>query len=234
MVIVWGSKLYGKVDVVPGFFHVATRFGHVYYLPLIPTQSFVVLGENGKQFQGVPIPMSAKSVFIAWVRAFLFVACISLSIAALVNLQDRDPTAWITCAVMAVGAGVLCGFVSWHKSTTRASLNRACALGELIGLNEAGMAEIYKIYGEAGGRGFEVSPAAAAGRSFPSPMPRPTPVVPMARAARKSPDLDPIPLEPMPEDAAPAPAPAARPARQRPTPAAPAPAAEAGGEWGIQ
>jgi len=39
MVIVWGSRLYGKVDVVPGFFHVATRFGHVYYLPLIPTQS---------------------------------------------------------------------------------------------------------------------------------------------------------------------------------------------------
>jgi hypothetical protein len=218
--------------VVPGFFHVATRFGHVYYLPLIPTQSFIVLGQNGDHFKGVPIPMSAKSVFIAWVRAFLFVACIALSIAALVNLQDRDPTTWITCAALAVGAGLLCGFVTWHKSTTRASLNRACALGQLIGLNEAGMAEIYKIYGEAGGRGFEVSPAAAAGRSFPSPMPKPTPVVPMARAARKSPDLESIPLEPMPEDEVSAAA--ARPARQRPTPAAPTPAAEQGGEWGIQ
>jgi hypothetical protein len=231
MVIVWGSRLYGKVDVVPGFFHVATRFGHVYYLPLIPTQSFVVLGQQGDQFHGVPIPMSGKSILLAWLRAFLVVAFISATIATLVNLQDRDPTHWIYAAIIAVGAGLLFGLVTWHKSTTRASLNRACALGQLIGLNEAGMAELYKIYGESGGRGFDVSPAAAAGRSFPSPMPRPTPVVP---AARRSQDLDPIPLEPMPLEPAPAPAPAPRTARLRPAASAPAPAAEQGGEWGIQ
>jgi hypothetical protein len=227
MVIVWGSRMYGKVDVVPGLFHVATRFGHVYYLPLIPTQSFVVLGQQGDQFTGVPIPLSGKSILLAWVRAILVVAFISATIAALVNLQDRDPTLWIYSAAIAVGAGLLFGLVTWHKSTTRASLNRACALGQLIGLNEAGMAELYKIYGEAGGRGFDVAPAAA-GRSFPSPMPRPTPVTPRAQ---KPMDLDPIPLERSPDDPAPAPAP--RPVRQRPAPSAPAPTAESG-EWGIQ
>jgi hypothetical protein len=39
MIIVWGSRLYGKVDAVPGLFHVATRFGHIWYLPLIPMGS---------------------------------------------------------------------------------------------------------------------------------------------------------------------------------------------------
>ena len=152
MVIVWGSRLYGKVDVVPGFFHVATRFGHVYYLPLIPTQSFVVLGQSGDQFRGVAIPLSAKSILLAWLRALLVVTVIVATIAALVNMQDRDPTHWIYPAAIAVGALLLFIGVTWHRVATRASLNRACALGELVGLNEAGMAELYRIYGEAGGR----------------------------------------------------------------------------------
>ena len=188
MVIVWGSRLYGKVDAVPGFFHVATRFGHVYYLPLIPLQSFVVLGQHGDQFRGIPIRLSGKSVLMAWARAFLLIAACVSAIIALVNMQDRDWTHWGYPAVVAVAAAVLFGMSMWHRSATRASFVRACALGQQIGLIDAGMAELHKCFGDTTGRGFEVAPAATAStRSFPSPMPRPTPVVPMAKAAAPNP-----------------------------------------------
>src|SRR5437762_2645960 len=54
MLLVWGSKLYGRVDDVPGMFYVATRFGHLWYLPLIPMGSFVVLERQGKIVSAVP------------------------------------------------------------------------------------------------------------------------------------------------------------------------------------
>ena len=31
MVIIWGTTHAGKVDEVPGMFHVVTQFGHLYY-----------------------------------------------------------------------------------------------------------------------------------------------------------------------------------------------------------
>ena len=37
MVFVFGSRLYGKVDEVPGIGHVATKFAHFDYMPLVPT-----------------------------------------------------------------------------------------------------------------------------------------------------------------------------------------------------
>ena len=43
MIIVWGTKLYGKVDEVPGMFHVATRFFHLWYIPLVPLSSAVTM-----------------------------------------------------------------------------------------------------------------------------------------------------------------------------------------------
>ena len=75
--IVWGARLLGKVDCVPGMFHVATMFAHLYYIPLIPMQSYVVFSEptttdslaipflfssESSEFQGIPIPLHAKSL----------------------------------------------------------------------------------------------------------------------------------------------------------------------------
>ena len=197
MVVIWGSRLYGKVDVVPGFFHVATRFGHIYYLPLIPMKSFVVLGQAGDEFTGVPIPLSFKSILLAWLRAALLLAAIVMTFAALVNLGERDQTLWMYSAAFAATAAVLFGIATWHRIATRASLHRACALGEAVGLNEEGMAELYKVYGEAAARGFAVTPA---GRASPSPAAAPRPVVPVAAQPARAawPAMEPIPVEPMP------------------------------------
>src|SRR4051812_50211547 len=74
MIYIFGSRLYGKVDQVPGVFHVATKFGHLNFIPLIPMESYIVLSTQGKQFSGVRIPMSGKSVLVTWGRALSVVA----------------------------------------------------------------------------------------------------------------------------------------------------------------
>ena len=66
MIIVWGSGLYGDVDAVPGIGRVKTNFGHLYYIPLIPTGSHFIFEESSNGWQGVPIRLSVKSIFTTW------------------------------------------------------------------------------------------------------------------------------------------------------------------------
>lgn len=68
MVIIWGQRMYGRVDRFAGS-HVATRFFHLYYLPLIPLSSWLVFEERGDgDFVGVQVPMQWRSVLSAWLR----------------------------------------------------------------------------------------------------------------------------------------------------------------------
>ncbi|MDB5300067.1 MAG: hypothetical protein JWO87_1730 [Phycisphaerales bacterium] len=166
MIFIFGSRLFGKCDDVAGMFHVATKFGHVNFLPLIPMQTYIVLSRNGNQFRGVPIPLSAKSILLAWARVVsLVVAVVAACIAA--SVANSYGGEWIVPAGVAIVAGA--GFVltMWHRSCTKAGFARACQLGQIAGLNEHGFAMLQKHYGEGTGRGFEIvpvgDPEAAAG-----------------------------------------------------------------------
>ncbi len=66
MMIVWGTKLYGQVEKVPGLGHIATEFGHLMFMPLFPTQSYFVLEEDMQTFQAIPIGISGKSVLAGY------------------------------------------------------------------------------------------------------------------------------------------------------------------------
>ena len=55
MVVVYGTKLCGRVDHVPGVFYVATKFAHCWYLPLVPLGSYAVFEESSDEFSGIPI-----------------------------------------------------------------------------------------------------------------------------------------------------------------------------------
>ena len=76
MLIVWGERLYGAVDRVPGVLHVATSFGHAYYFPAVPGKTYIVVEpkENGEQRKYIPIERNAKSVMFAYLRALALVA----------------------------------------------------------------------------------------------------------------------------------------------------------------
>src|SRR3954447_12111794 len=95
MVVVFGSRLYGKVDNVKGLFHVATKFGHFDYFPLFPMGSWLVTEQAGGGWRGVPIPVSIKSVLMGWLRAVALLALIG-GIAGMViaigELQNSRPT----------------------------------------------------------------------------------------------------------------------------------------------
>jgi hypothetical protein len=156
MVVIFGSRLMGKVDVVPGMFHVATQFGHINYLPLIPLKTYLILSQNGDQFRGMPISLSFKSILMAWLRAGLFLVAVVASIFAMIEIANGKQQSWVGPLALAVGAWVV--FVlTWHRVASRASFRRACQLGELVGLTEEGFAMLQQIYGEAAPRGFAVN-----------------------------------------------------------------------------
>lgn len=81
-VVVHGSGLYGRIDRVEGLFHVATKFGHLYYVPLFPVESWLVLSEEGDQFSGMPLPMQWRSILAAYARSWGGLAAVIAAIAA--------------------------------------------------------------------------------------------------------------------------------------------------------
>jgi hypothetical protein len=70
-----GKRLLGKVDKVPGRYHVATLCFHFCYLPLVPLGTYLILTEamSGmtNQFDGIRLPFSLKSWLVAWWRTLV-------------------------------------------------------------------------------------------------------------------------------------------------------------------
>lgn len=150
MIIVWGSGLYGKVDTVPGLCHVATKFGHLWYIPLIPTGSWIVLSQDGNGWQGMPIGMSFKSIVMGWLRGALVVGMLAAGVFAAIGFGDnrQDGTQF---AIAGGIAAVLCAVGLWGtyklKGLGRASHPRAIELAEQLGLDERGLIMIDLAYG---------------------------------------------------------------------------------------
>ena len=73
MILIHGQRMCGRVDDVPGICYIATRFFHFYYIPLIPLSSWLIEAkpEVASGFQGRRIKLSAKSVVVGWLQAFL-------------------------------------------------------------------------------------------------------------------------------------------------------------------
>jgi hypothetical protein len=149
--IIYGNRLFGKVDQVPGLGHVATRFFHIDFIPLIPYEGWLVTTASGKSWRGVKIPMSFKSLLIAWGRTAGVVIGVGGLIAALATMNGNhsDPAAAAGMVGLAVAGWGFFAFTKLHKSVTRASYRRACELGKLAKLSDAHMAAIAKAYGEA-------------------------------------------------------------------------------------
>src|SRR4051794_31008614 len=90
MILIFGQRLCGKVDEVPGICYVATRFLHLYYVPLIPLSSWVILRgtESASGFKGQQIRLSCKSVLLGWLQAFLVIFGLMNSIRAAILFAD--------------------------------------------------------------------------------------------------------------------------------------------------
>jgi hypothetical protein len=151
MVIVWGTINAGKVDEVPGqLFHVMTQFGHVYYIPLIPTGSFVVLEKTADGgFRGAPIPLSFKSILAGWLRGGSIVAILGSIVATAIMLLDPKaaPFAWILPVLIGLAA-VTALILSYQlRFFTEATYERAKELAQHAGLSDTGLLMLEVSYG---------------------------------------------------------------------------------------
>jgi hypothetical protein len=137
MLLIWGSKLYGKVDEVPGMFHVETRFGHLWFIPLIPMGSHLIFQKQGSSFVGMPVGLSMKSVLMAWGRAGCFLSAIVALITTMIMAGEPKAPWWIP-AIIAALLAIAAGALSFAKPCRHASYLRALELSEKAGFNDEG------------------------------------------------------------------------------------------------
>lgn len=86
--IIYGKKLYGKVDHGENQLHIATMFFHIWFIPLFPLGSFIVFENGGKfrDFQGVKTRLNFKSVLVTYLRLILVVAGIPFTFVGVMGL----------------------------------------------------------------------------------------------------------------------------------------------------
>jgi len=138
--IVWGTRLFGGVDKVPGICHVATKFFHIWYVPLVPLASWIVLAgsQTDKGWRGVEIPMSGKSVLAGYLRAATIVAAL-ISVIQAITAHQRDAGSMLPSVLIFLGAAAMNLFM-WRG---RASLERARELAEIMKLDPAAVEQLY-------------------------------------------------------------------------------------------
>jgi len=163
MIFIFGVRLFGKVDVVPGRFHVATEFYHIQFVPIVPMQTWLVLEENGDGWQGVKIPLCRKSVTAAWLRTGLFVLAVVAAILALAEGARAGGGQWQKAAGIAMAAAAMFAASKWSKSFTHADCKRACELARLAGYRERGIEELRAEFADAGDDNSEGSTDEGAG-----------------------------------------------------------------------
>ncbi|MDB4943498.1 MAG: hypothetical protein JWP97_3032 [Labilithrix sp.] len=106
MIIVYGTRFYGKVKAA-GTSYLGTKFFHIWYVPLIPIETHLILQENGNGgFRGIKSPFNVKSMLAAYLRVWgpiAVVAAIAIGFGAISDFSD-DPTAM---AIVGVFTGVV-------------------------------------------------------------------------------------------------------------------------------
>lgn len=99
MIVVYGTRLYGKVRRCGSSF-LATRFVHIWYVPLIPIGTQLVLEELDDGYRGIPAPFSFRSMFAAYLRVWGPIALIAALVMGSNLIDELDEPA----AMLIVGA----------------------------------------------------------------------------------------------------------------------------------
>jgi hypothetical protein len=145
-----GSSYYGKVDVVPNLCHVATRFLHVNFVPIVPIGTYIIPNGNGKRHFGGDLKtfLSFKSILTAWMRGGLMAIAICLGIAGIIVTSEyfgARRQADVFPIVLVWGMFVAALFFFWVSYWfNRASYERALQLGTELGLEREVIEEILR------------------------------------------------------------------------------------------
>ena len=148
--LIYGQTMYGKVDEVEGFCWVSTQFFHLYFVPIIPLGSYIVTGEEGDDIQGLKVPLSGKSVGIAYLQG----ACIVAIIVGLILGIVGEVPPYLSWGAFALGIATFIG-VRFIPGVRIASWPRAQQIANQIGLVEEGRVLLGMQYGKIDPRSAE-------------------------------------------------------------------------------
>jgi hypothetical protein len=110
MIVVYGSMLLGKVREM-GTTSVVTRFAHLYYLPLVPTETHLVLERlPNNRFHSVPLPMNAASVFCGYARVW---GPIVFAIGLVMLAAAHENVAEILTGLSVLSAGMVSAYFAY-------------------------------------------------------------------------------------------------------------------------
>lgn len=134
----FGMHLYGVVSQIPGMLHVATRFFHVNYFPILPVGSVLVVNAslNGGEELVINFGWSAKSLAFAWLRFFLMFAVILFGVSIIPAFTHPAGPNW-SSAMSRIASAAALFFVWWHSHRwTRATIDEAQRLCDAAGFHE--------------------------------------------------------------------------------------------------
>jgi hypothetical protein len=151
MIFIFGLRLFGRVDAVPGRFHVATEFYHVQFLPIVPMQTWLITRQEGGSWEGVKIPLCRKSVTVAWLRGVAAITAFVAGLWALFGAGGKTDGEWQVPAALGLVAAAAFVATKVSRGITHATCERACELARLAGYRQRGIDEIRELYGEAAG-----------------------------------------------------------------------------------
>ena len=152
MFIVYGFARYGRVDDVPGIGYVDTMFFHIMFVPIYPACSDFFFDRGDGNWRSAIVPVSLKSVFVAWLRAACLVVAAWYSVRVLNTFIDRpvDPALFRHWIVLIVSNLTTWSATLFIPFITRASYQRALVLMSLAELGDEGVGRVNEAYGVEG------------------------------------------------------------------------------------
>ena len=146
---IFGEKLYGKIYQVPGVCYVATVFFHLFFIPLGPSRSYVVLvGQTAPRIKptssgvrGIRIPISSRSIVLGYLRGLLgfilFFVLVSIRFEVFDPIDKKKGTSTNAIVILAsIAAGCVFLFLL-SRWLTVASESKADELKAMISATEA-------------------------------------------------------------------------------------------------
>jgi hypothetical protein len=172
MFFIFGHRLFGKVDQVPGVLHVATQFYHVNYLPLYPVKSYIIREEDGL---GVPIPLNYRSMLMAWARFGLLGLAVVFAVATILAALRGSEHVFLYggFCLPAAWAWIL---LSKHPTCCAATFDRAEHLANCAGLSAGAKARLQSLY-ELESAPIQSIPLPPAPAAAPAPEAPPEPAI---------------------------------------------------------
>ena len=173
MIVIFGENYFGRSDTIPGVAHVATRFFHISYFPILPLQSAIFVNQGSKNELEFQLSVHWKSVLLAYARALLILAfSIAVTIAILELSSPRSDLfssiAWM-CAFVTM---LICSYRI--RGLGRATYENAIAMSEELDFTEVGMLRLEGAFGRGDAAGVDLTEMVAR-RSIARPGSNPVP-----------------------------------------------------------